>query len=127
MACDHRNFARSPIRVWHVDATTILRGNVVDSAQQGFLLECRAGDSAGCADGTILLQDNTVAGGVRNLAGAMTNVNTTAGVLVFTGLHARVTIADTLFAMLSATPDADERRMRQARTIRSRLVRAVPA
>src|SRR6185436_10547569 len=69
MACDHRNFARSPIRVWHVDATTILRGNVVDSAQQGFLLECRAGDSAGCADGTILLQDNTVAGGVRNLAG----------------------------------------------------------
>ena len=96
-------FARSPIRVWHVDATTILRGNVVDSAQQGFLLECRAGDSAGCADGTILLQDNTVAGGVRNLAGAMTNVNTTAGVLVFTGLQARVTIADTLFAMLPAT------------------------
>jgi len=64
---------------------------------------------------------------VRNLEGGMTNVNTTAGVLVFTGLQARVTIADTLFAMLSATPDADERRMRQARTIRSRLVRAVPA
>jgi hypothetical protein len=95
-------FARSPIRVWHVDATTILRGNVVESSQQGFLLECRAGSSAGCASGTIRVEGNTVAGRARDLSGTMRNVNTTAGVLVFEGLRAQVTIADTLFAFLPA-------------------------
>jgi hypothetical protein len=93
-------FARSPIRVWHVDATTVLRGNVVESSQQGFLLECRSGASAGCATGTIRLEGNTVGGRVRNASGALTTVNTTAGVLVFAGLKAPVTLADNLFSML---------------------------
>jgi hypothetical protein len=93
-------FARSPIRVWHVDATTILRGNVVESSQQGFLLECRSGASAGCATGTIRLEGNTVGGRVRGLSGALTTVNTTAGVLVYTGLKAPVTVVDNLFSML---------------------------
>ena len=39
-------------------------------------------------------------GRARDLAGVMRNVNTTGGVVVFTGLAARVTIADTLFAMV---------------------------
>ena len=95
-------FARSPIRVWHVNATTILRGNVVESSQQGFLLECRAGSQAGCASGTILVQGNTVNGRARDLAGVMRNVNTTGGVVVFEGLAAPVTIADNLFAMVPA-------------------------
>jgi hypothetical protein len=93
-------FARSPIRVWHVDATTILRGNVVESSQQGFLLECRAGSDGGCARGTILLQDNTVNGRARDLAGVVRDVNTTGGVMVYKGLPARVTIIDNLFAMV---------------------------
>jgi parallel beta-helix repeat protein len=96
-------FARSPIRVWHVDATTILRGNVIESSQQGFLLECRAGASAGCASGTILLQDNVVGGRVRDLNGSLTNVNRTAGVLLFAGLPAAVTLSHNLFAMVPTT------------------------
>jgi hypothetical protein len=93
-------YARSPIRVWHVDATTILRGNVIESSEQGFLLECRAGASAGCASGTILLQDNVVGGRVRDLGGSLTTLNHTAGVLVFSGLPAAVTLTHNLFAML---------------------------
>jgi parallel beta-helix repeat protein len=96
-------YARSPIRVWHVDATTVLRGNVIEAAQQGFLLECRSGASAGCASGTILLQDNTVNGRMRDLSGVMRTVNTTAGVMAFTGLVAQVTIVDNLFAMVPDT------------------------
>jgi len=96
-------FARSPIRVWHVDATTILRGNVVEASEQGFLLECRAGASAGCAAGTILLQDNVVGGRVRDLAGSLTAVNRTAGVLLFSGLPAAVTLTHNLFAMVPTT------------------------
>lgn len=96
-------FARSPIRVWHVDATTILRGNVVEASQQGFLLECRAGASAGCAAGTILLQDNVVGGRVRDLAGSLTAVNRTSGVLLFSGLPAAVTLTHNLFALVPAT------------------------
>jgi len=96
-------YARSPIRVWHVDATTILRGNVIEAAQQGFLLECRSGSSAGCASGTILLQDNTVNGRMRDLSGTLRNVNTTAGVMAFTGLQAQVSVVDNLFSMVPET------------------------
>jgi hypothetical protein len=96
-------YARSPIRVWHVDATTILRGNVIEAAQQGFLLECRSGSSAGCASGTILLQDNTVNGRMRDLSGTLRNVNTTAGVMAFTGLQAQVAVVDNLFSMVPET------------------------
>ena len=93
-------YARSPIRVWHVDATTILRGNVVEASEQGFLLECRAGASAGCARGTILLQDNVVGGRVRDLGGSLTTVNRSAGVLLFSGLQAAVTLSHNLFALV---------------------------
>ena len=96
-------FARTPIRVWHVDATTILRGNVVESSRAGILLECRAGADAGCARGTILVQGNASGGRVRNLAGVLTSVNTTAAVEVSTGLPAQVTVAGNLFTMLPAT------------------------
>jgi hypothetical protein len=95
--------ARSPLRVWHVDGNTTLRGNVIESARQGFLLECRSGADAGCAAGTILVQHNTVAGRVQGLSGALTNVNSTAGVMLFDGLPARVTIDANAFAMLPAT------------------------
>jgi hypothetical protein len=96
-------FARTPVRVWHVDATTILRGNVIESSEQGFALECRAGTSAGCASGTILLERNTIGGRVRSLSGAATNVNTTAGVMTYSGLPALVTVSDNLFAALPAS------------------------
>ena len=95
-------FARSPIRVWHVDGATTLRGNVVESAQQGFLLECRSGADAGCAAGTILVQHNTVGGRVQGLSGALTDVNRTAGVLLYDGLPARVTVDANVFAMVPA-------------------------
>jgi hypothetical protein len=93
-------YARSPIRVWHVDATTILRGNVIEASEQGFLLECRAGASAGCARGTILLQDNVVGGRVRDLGGSLTTVNRSAGVLLLSGLPAAVTLSHNLFALV---------------------------
>jgi hypothetical protein len=95
--------ARSPLRVWHVDGNTTLRGNVIESARQGFLLECRSGVDAGCAGGTILVQHNTVSGRVQNLSGTLSAVNSTAGVLLFDGLPARVTVDANVFAMLPAT------------------------
>jgi hypothetical protein len=93
-------YVRSPIRVWHVDGSTTLRGNVIEQAQQGVLLECRAGSQAGCDAGTTRLTDNTIAGRVRDLAGTVRQVNTTAGVLVFTGLRAATTIDANAFALL---------------------------
>jgi hypothetical protein len=75
---------------------------VIESSQQGVLLECRAGPDAGCASGTILLERNAVGGRVRSPSGVLTNVNTTAGVTVYAGLPAQVTIADNLFAMVPA-------------------------
>ena len=93
-------YLRSPIRVWHVNATTTLRGNVIEQAQQGVLLECRAGSQAGCDTGTTRVTGNTIAGQVRDLGGTVRQVNTTAGVLVFTGLKAATTIDDNAFAML---------------------------
>ena len=98
--------ARSPLRVWHVDGNTTLRGNVIESARQGFLLECRSGVDAGCAAGTILVQHNTVGGSVHGLSGTPTAVNSTAGVLLFDGLPARVTVDANVFAMLPATVKA---------------------
>jgi hypothetical protein len=93
-------YVRSPIRVWHVNGDTTLRGNVVEQAQQGVLLECRAGSQAGCDAGTTRLTDNTIAGQVRDLSGTVRQVNTTAGVLVFTGLRAATTIDANAFALL---------------------------
>jgi len=94
-------YLRSPIRVWHVNGDTTLRGNVVEQAQQGVLLECRGGSQAGCDAGTTRVIDNTIAGQVRDLSGTVRQVNTTAGVLVFTGLKAAATIDANAFAMLT--------------------------
>jgi Right handed beta helix region len=93
-------YLRSPIRVWHVNGATTLRGNVIEQAQQGVLLECRAGSQAGCDTGTTRLTGNTIAGQVRDLGGTIRQVNTTAGVLVFTGLKATATIDANAFAMV---------------------------
>jgi hypothetical protein len=62
------------------------------------LLECRAGSQAGCDAGTTRLTANTIAGQVRDLSGTVRQVNTTAGVLVFTGLKAATTIDVNAFA-----------------------------
>jgi hypothetical protein len=94
-------YLRSPIRVWHVNGNTTIRGNVIEQAQQGVLLECRAGSQAGCDTGTTRVTDNTIAGQVRDLSGTVRQVNTTAGVLVFTGLKAAATIDANAFAMLT--------------------------
>jgi len=96
-------YLRSPIRVWHVDGATTIRGNVIEQAQQGVLLECRSGSQAGCDTGTTLLTGNTIAGQVRDLSGTVRQVNTTAGVLVFTGLKAATTIDGNVFAMVPKT------------------------
>jgi hypothetical protein len=93
-------YLRSPIRVWHVNGQVTIRGNVVEQAQQGVLLECRAGPQAGCDAGTTRVTGNTFAGQVRD--GAVRQVNTTAGALVFTGLRAAATIDGNAFAMLPA-------------------------
>jgi hypothetical protein len=85
-------YVRSPIRVWHVNADTTLRGNVIEQAQQGVLLECRSGSQAGCDTGTTRITGNTIAGQVRDLSGTVRQVNTSAGVLAFTGLKAVTTI-----------------------------------
>jgi hypothetical protein len=93
-------YLRSPIRVWHVSARTTLRGNVVEQAQQGILLECRGGLQAGCDTGTALLAGNTIGGQVRDLGGTLRAVNTTAGVLAFSGLRATVAMVGNTFALL---------------------------
>jgi hypothetical protein len=90
-------YLRSPIRVWHVDGNVALRGNVIEQAQQGVLLECRGGSEAGCAAGTIALSGNVVGGQVRELDGTVRQVNTTAGVLVFSGLQAQTAITGNAF------------------------------
>jgi hypothetical protein len=90
-------YLRSPIRVWHVNGDTTLRGNVIEQAQQGVLLECRSGSDAGCDTGTTRLTGNTIAGQVRDLSGTVRQVNTSAGVLAFTGLKAATTIDDNAF------------------------------
>ena len=93
-------YLRSPIRVWHVNGETTIRGNVIEQAQQGVLLECRGGSQAGCDAGTTLLTGNTIAGQVRDLSGTVRQVNTTAGVLVFSGLKAATTIDANAFGMV---------------------------
>jgi len=95
-------FARSPLRVWHVNGDTTLRGNVVESSRQGIALECRAGTDGGCATGTILVQHNTIGGKVKDLSRTPTTVNTTSGVLVYTGLRARARIDSNVFVSLPA-------------------------
>ena len=60
---------------------------------------CRAGASAGCARGTILLQDDVVGGRVRDLGGSLTTVKRR-GVLLFSGLQAAVTLSLDLFALV---------------------------
>jgi hypothetical protein len=91
-------YLRSPIRVWHVNGDATLRGNVIEQAQQGVLLECRSGSQAGCDAGTTHVTGNTIAGQVRDLSGTVRQVNTSAGVLVFTGLKAATTIDGNAFA-----------------------------
>jgi hypothetical protein len=93
-------YMRSPIRVWHVDGATTVRGNVIEQAQQGVLLECRSGSQAGCNSGTTRLTANTIGGRVRDLGGTIRQVNTTAGALVYTGLQAQATIDGNVFAQL---------------------------
>jgi hypothetical protein len=96
-------YLRSPIRVWHVDGDVTLRGNVIEQAQQGVLLECRSGSEAGCDAGTTRLTGNVVGGRVRDLDGSVRQVNTTAGVLAFSGLQAQTTIDASVFAGLPRT------------------------
>jgi hypothetical protein len=91
-------YLRSPIRVWHVNGDTTLRGNVIEQAQQGVLLECRAGSQAGCDTGTTHLTANTIAGQVRDLSGTVRQVNTSSGVLVFMGLKAVTAIDGNVFS-----------------------------
>jgi hypothetical protein len=93
-------YMRSPIRVWHVDGATTLRGNVIEQAEQGIMLECRSGSQAGCNAGTTRLTANTIGGRVRDLGGTIRQVNTTAGALVYTGLQAQATIDGNVFALL---------------------------
>jgi len=93
-------YMRSPIRVWHVDGNTTIRGNVIEEAQQGILLECRAGSQAGCNAGTTRVTANTIGGRVRDLGGTLRQVNTTAGALVFTGLQAQTSLDGNVFASL---------------------------
>jgi hypothetical protein len=94
-------YMRSPIRVWHVNGNTMLRGNVIEQAQQGVLLECRSGSSAGCNAGTTVLSGNTIAGRVRDRGGTVRQVNTTAGVMVYTGLQAQTGFDTNVFAGLA--------------------------
>jgi hypothetical protein len=93
-------YLRSPIRVWHVDANTTIRANVIEQAQQGILLECRSGSQAGCNAGTTRVTGNIIGGRVRDLGGTIRQVNTTAGALVFTGLQAQTTLDGNVFASL---------------------------
>jgi hypothetical protein len=93
-------YMRSPIRVWHVDGDTTIRGNVIEEAQQGILLECRSGSQAGCNAGTTRVTANTIGGRVRDLGGTLRQVNTTAGALVFTGLQAQASLDGNVFASL---------------------------
>ena len=93
-------YLRSPIRVWHVDGDTTIRGNVIEQAQQGVTLECRSGSQAGCDAGTTRLTANTIGGRVRDLGGTVRQVNTTAGALVYTGLQAQATLDGNVFALL---------------------------
>jgi hypothetical protein len=93
-------YMRSPIRVWHVDGNTTVRGNVIEQAQQGVLLECRSGSQAGCNAGTTRVTGNTIAGRVRDLGGTIRQVNVTAGALVYTGLQAQTTLDGNVFTQL---------------------------
>jgi hypothetical protein len=93
-------FLRSPIRVWHVDGDTMIRGNVIEQAQQGITLECRSGSQAGCNAGTTRVTDNTIGGQVRDLGGTLRQVNTTAGVLAYQGLQAQATFDGNVFALV---------------------------
>jgi Right handed beta helix region len=93
-------YMRSPIRVWHVDGNTTVRGNVIEQAQQGVLLECRSGSQAGCNAGTTRVTGNTIGGRVRDLGGTIRQVNVTAGALVYTGLQAQTTLDGNVFAQL---------------------------
>jgi hypothetical protein len=93
-------YLRSPVRVWHVDGNTTVRGNVIEQAQQGVLLECRSGSQAGCNAGTTRLTGNTIGGRVRDLGGTIRQVNTTAGAVVYTGLQAQATLDGNVFASL---------------------------
>jgi hypothetical protein len=94
-------YMRSPIRVWHVNGNTVLRGNVIEQAQQGVLLECRSGSSAGCNAGTTALTANTIGGRVRDLGGTIRQVNTTAGAMVYTGLQAQGAFDSNVFAAVA--------------------------
>ena len=91
-------YMRSPMRVWHVNGNTVLRGNVIEQAQQGILLECRSGSSAGCDAGTTALTGNTIGGRVRDLGGVIHQVNTTAGAMLYTGLQAPAAFDGNVFA-----------------------------
>jgi hypothetical protein len=91
-------YMRSPIRVWHVNGNTVLRGNVIEQAQQGILLECRSGSSAGCDAGSTALTGNTIGGRVSDLGGTIRQVNTTAGAMLYTGLQAPAAFDGNVFA-----------------------------
>ena len=81
-----------------IDGNTTVRGNVIEQAQQGVLLECRSGSQAGCNAGTTRVTGNTIGGRVRDLGGTIRQVNVTAGALVYTGLQAQTTLDGNVFA-----------------------------
>lgn len=78
-------YLRSPIRVWHVNGNVVLKNNVVESSEQGFLIECKASSDGGCAQGSVSMTDNTVGGAVDN-GGTRVQVNRTGCVLAWTGI-----------------------------------------
>ena len=94
-------YLRTPIRIWHVDGTTTVRGNVIEEAQQGVMVECRSGSQAGCNSGTTLLVGNTIGGRVRDLGGAIRQVNTTAGAMLYTGLQAQLALDGNTFSAVA--------------------------
>ena len=77
-------YMRTPVRVWHIDGDVTLRGNVVESSEQGLgeVPECRVSGDAGCPTpgSTVRLEDNTVSGAVM-MDGTRYQVNTTGCVL----------------------------------------------
>jgi hypothetical protein len=94
-------YLRSPIRIWHVGGTTTVRGNVIEEAQQGVLVECRSGSQAGCNSGTTTLVGNTIGGRVRDLGGTVRQVNTTAGAMLYTGLQAQLLFDGNVFSAVA--------------------------
>jgi hypothetical protein len=66
-------YMRSPIRVWHVRGAVRLADNVVESAEQGVLIECKrsgdagcVGDDSGASQSTVTMAGNVIGGAVMD-------------------------------------------------------------